>query len=304
VRLRFQTPFRHLEFVHERPIHLIIVSDDLEDFQHIHPELAPEDFYEVTHRFAHGGRYRLWADFSLPGEAPRVESFDVVVAGDKGVALTASAESLRVELAAERALEAGVDIPIHLKLKGDRAGLEPYLGAWAHVIVVSRDLDSYSHAHPLETAVTMSAVHMHVTAGPPPEEVTIVTSFPHGGVYRMWAQFQQAGKVHTVLFDLDVAEGATPKPVPLIPAGAIAIRVTQHGYDPAKLEIPAGRAVTLAITRDGAPNCGSEIVFPVLAIRRKLPLGETVLVTLPAQPKSEIGFSCGIGMYRGMLVAR
>jgi len=91
---------------------------------------------------------------------------------------------------------------------------------------------------------------------------------------------------------------------PATPAGAIAIRVTQHGYDPASLEIPAGRPVTLAITRDGAPNCGSEIVFPALAIRRKLPLGETVLVSLPAQPKSELAFSCGMGMYRGMLVAR
>jgi hypothetical protein len=68
-------------------------------------------------------------------------------------------------------------------------------------------------------------------AGPPPREVTIVTSFPRAGVYRMWAQFQQAGKVHTMPFDLDVAEGA--------------------------------------------PNCGSEIVFSSLAIRRKLPLGET-----------------------------
>jgi len=304
VRLRFQMPFRHLEFVHERPIHLIIVSEDLEDFQHIHPGLAPGDFYEVTHRFARAGRYRLWADFSLPGEAPRVESFGVMVAGENGVVPPATAESLRVELAPERPLQAGVDIPIHLKLKGDHAGLEPYLGAWAHVIVVSSDLGTYTHAHPLETDVTVSAVHTHVTAGPPPEEVTIVTSFPRAGVYRMWAQFQQAGKVHTVPFDLVVAEGAAPKSAITIPAGAIEIRVTPHGYDPASLQIPAGRAVTLAITRDGAPNCGSEIVFPALAIRHKLPLGETVLIALPAQTKGEIAFSCGMGMYRGMLVAR
>src|SRR5581483_6538171 len=211
----------------------------------------------------------------------------------------APAGRIHVEIAPECPLQAGVDVPIRLKLTGARAGLEPYLGAWAHVVVIGKDLDSFSHAHPLE-----AAVHTHVTSGPPPQEVTIVSSFPHPGEYRLWAQFQQSGKVVTAPFVLQVAAAApTAAPTkPAIPRDAIRIRVTQHGYDPSSLEVPAGKPVTLAFTREGAPNCGSEVVFPALGIRQKLPLNQTVLVQLPAQPKSELAFSCGMGMFRGMLV--
>src|SRR5881409_806950 len=48
---------RFLQFVHERPLHLIVVSADLSSFDHIHPELGVGDAYRVTHAFAHGGAY-------------------------------------------------------------------------------------------------------------------------------------------------------------------------------------------------------------------------------------------------------
>ena len=303
VQLRFAAPGRHFEYVHERPLHLLIASEDLQEFDHIHPELTPNDQYEVTHTFARGGRYRLWADFSLPGEAPRVESFDVTVAGAR-TALPSRAKPWDVALSPEQPLRAGVDLPIHLKLPPEHADLQPYLGAWAHVIVVSKDLRSFAHAHPLEAAVTMSAVHTHVTAGPPPDEVTIVTSFPHAGEYRLWAQFQKAGQVITVPFVLQVAEGATGAGETAIPAGAIRIRVSQNGYTPAKVTVPAQRAITLAFTRDATPNCGSEVVFPALGIRKRLPPNETVLVELPALDAGEFHFACGMGMYKGLIVAR
>src|SRR5262249_21388268 len=74
-------PIRHFEYVHERPIHFLIASADLAEFDHIHPELAVDDSFEVTHTFGHGGRYRVWTDYSIPGEAPRVDEFDINVAG-------------------------------------------------------------------------------------------------------------------------------------------------------------------------------------------------------------------------------
>ena len=59
-------PVRHLEFVHERPLHLLVVSEDLAEFAHIHPMLVAGDRYEVTHTFAHGGRYHLSAALEPP----------------------------------------------------------------------------------------------------------------------------------------------------------------------------------------------------------------------------------------------
>src|SRR5262249_28110214 len=154
--------------------------------------------------------------------------------------------------------------------------------------------------HPLEPAATIGLAHTHANAGPPPNEIHIMTNFPSEGLYKLWAQFQQAGQVITVPFVLRVgpAEGASLKVT--IPPDALPIRVTPHGYEPPRVEIPVNAPLTLAFTRESSPNCGSEVLFPLLGIRKALPVGETVLVQLPAQPAGEISFSCGMGMYRGI----
>jgi Cu+-exporting ATPase len=89
-----------------------------------------------------------------------------------------------------------------------------------------------------------------------------------------------------------------------IPSGAFRVRVTERGYEPAKLEIPAGQPVTVAFVRESASGCGAEVVFRSVGIRKALPVGETVLVSLPPQPAGEIKFSCGMGMLRGVIVAQ
>jgi hypothetical protein len=292
---------RHFEYVHERPIHLLIASADLAEFDHIHPELAPDDSYQVDYAFAHGGRYRMWADFSLPGESPRVDEFDVTVAGqERSDTAIESAAWHGVKLERPAQMRAGEDIPFTLRLSGSLDKLEPYLGAWAHAIVIGEGWRSFTHVHPTET------VHAHADAGPAPSAIRIVTSFPAAGMYKLWAQFQEAGKVVTVPFILQVGQALEPsrKVIQQIPANAVRVAVTQHGYEPAKLTIPANTPLDVAFTRDSAPNCGSEVVFPSLGIRKALPLGETVVVRLPAQSAGEFGFACGMGMYRGAVVVR
>jgi len=46
-----------------------------------HPELVAGDLYELSHTFRHGGRYRLYADFTPPGGAQQIEIFDLALAG-------------------------------------------------------------------------------------------------------------------------------------------------------------------------------------------------------------------------------
>ncbi|MBI4906712.1 MAG: YHYH protein [Acidobacteria bacterium] len=317
VRLHLQAkdaagdPIRAFEYVHERPIHLLIASADLADFDHIHPELSPSDSFEVTYTFRHGGRYRIWADYSLPGEAPHLEEFDVTVEGPgrpeqklvASASFTQTAGPLMVSLTLPPRLSAGKDVPFTLKFTGSTEALEPYLGAWAHVIVVGSGWRSFAHAHPIDSP---GLVHTHAPAGPPPEEVRILTSFPTQGMYKLWVQLQNAGQVLTIPFVLAVGPkvAASTKTVRPIPTGAYRIRISQHGYNPANVTIPANAPVTLAFTRESTPNCGAEVVFPALGLRKALPLGETVLIQLPAQTASEISFSCGMGMYRAMIVAR
>jgi hypothetical protein len=296
---------RRFEYVHEKPVHFLIASEDLAEFAHIHPELAADDSYQVSWTFAHGGRYRVWLDYSLPGEAPRVDAFDLTLAGASRVTEEpAQLSSLCVKVSAAKPLRAGVDIPITLGLSGETDSLQPYLGAWAHVIVIGEHWHSFAHAHPVEQTPGFSFAHTHAIAGPAPNEIHIVTNFPAAGMYKMWAQFQQGGKVITVPFVLHVAAAEQAKPAGVIPPNAVRIQVSQHGYAPARLEIPANKAMTLAFTRDTSPSCGSEIVFPSLGIRKAIAPGSTVLVALPAQAAGEISFSCGMGMFKGMVVAR
>lgn len=292
------------EYVHEKPIHLLIASSDLSEFAHIHPDLLDNGAYQVTHTFARPGRYRLWADYSLAGEAPRVDSFDVTVSGTAVPTQPARpASSLRVKISFEP-LRAGADIPITLHLSGELEKLEPYLGAWAHVVIVSGDLETYAHAHPVEQAPALAGPHSHTVAGPAPGELRVVTSFPKAGRYKLWAQFQLAGEVLTFPFDLRVAPGAAAGKSQAIPDGAPVIHVTQHGYDPPRLEIPAGLPVKIAFVRDNSPSCGSEVVFPALGIRKALAPNSTVVIDLRAQAAGEISFTCGMGMYRGMIISQ
>jgi hypothetical protein len=308
-RTRTGEAIRHFEYVHEKPIHLLIASADLAEFDHIHPELQPDDSYEVPWTFPHGGAYRLWADYSLPGEAPRVERFDVTVEGPAPPAkplLPSSLHSDAVDLITTQTLRAGEDISITVRFNGSVDTLEPYLGAWAHVVVVREDSGSFAHAHPLEAATAAAGTtHTHAPLGPAPQQISIVANFPSAGLYKIWVQFQQSGKVITVPFVVRAEAGITvPTSNTVVPPHAIRIRVTSHGYEPAKLDIPADQAIEIAFTRDSSANCGAEVIFPAPGIRKALPLGQTVVVKLPAQPAGEISFSCGMGMYRGMMIAR
>ena len=72
-----------LEKVHERPIHLVVVSSELSEFAHIHPELQSDDTYRVSYSFPRGGTYWLFADYTRPGTPQSIARFRVTVKAAK-----------------------------------------------------------------------------------------------------------------------------------------------------------------------------------------------------------------------------
>jgi YHYH protein/Cupredoxin-like domain len=299
--LRLEMPSRFLEYVHERPIHMMIVSADLRGFDHVHPELTAAGDWEVNYTFPRGGKHRVYVEFTPPGGGARLEFFDVNVAGDAPappparphVGVTLSALTLR----------AGEDLELRFTLTHAET-LEPYLGAWAHFAVVDAGFSTFIHAHPLGN-IPEPMVHTHgAVTGPPPSELHTVVSFPKAGLYKLWAQFQVAGKVETVPFVLHVQErlAKAVRTVMTPPKDAIHIHITAGGYEPARIETVGGAPVKLWFTRTGEPNCGARVVVPSLGIAREVPLGGSALVEIPAPPSGEIRFTCGMGMYRGMIV--
>lgn len=109
-----------------------------------------------------------------------------------------------------------------------------------------------------------------------------------------------------------LAAGCRQDPAPATPgapaasnaaAGRVSITVDGRGYHPASVTVPAGRPATLVFTRTSDEGCGQQVVFPSLNIRRDLPLGQPVEVTI-TPPAGTLAFTCGMGMYQGSVVAQ
>ncbi|MFN3330330.1 MAG: hypothetical protein ACK419_05355, partial [Pyrinomonadaceae bacterium] len=54
---------KDLEIFHEKPMHLIVVSTDLAEFYHLHPELQKDGSLKLSMTFPNGGDYKLYAEF-------------------------------------------------------------------------------------------------------------------------------------------------------------------------------------------------------------------------------------------------
>lgn len=85
--------------------------------------------------------------------------------------------------------------------------------------------------------------------------------------------------------------------------GRARVTVDGDGYHPVSLEVPAGRPIIITFERTTDRTCGQEVVFPSLGIRRELPLRQPVDVEV-TPTSGTIAFTCGMGMYRGSIVAR
>ena len=87
-----------------------------------------------------------------------------------------------------------------------------------------------------------------------------------------------------------------PQPIEIIVADGV--------YTPARIEVPAGKPVTLRFLRQDANPCAEKALFDGLGISADLPIGKPrdVVVT-PPQP-GEYEFTCQMRMYRGVLVAK
>jgi hypothetical protein len=196
-----------LDVAHTKKIHLIVVNDDLSWFDHIHPEFNTDGSYTVKEKFPTPGKYTLFADFKPSGGNPVVDNLTVTVAGklpapenygtDK---LTCNAgDGFSVSLMPEGGqflTNTAMHINGVVMLNGKEADatvLEDYLGAKAHMVVVSLADKKYLHVHP---NVEGAKFDLH-------------TTFDKSGVYRGWIQFQSKGKVYTSDFAMNVAEGKT-----------------------------------------------------------------------------------------------
>lgn len=196
---------RDLEVVHTKRMHLIVASEDLSFFDHIHPVPQLDGTLVLDYTFPRSGRYALYADITPKGERNQVFSMPVEVAGQarpKQPLILTPAEAkvfgdYRVQL------RMNPDPPLHkdetsLTFLLSKNGLPvidlaPFLGAGGHCVILSEDGKIYLHSHPLEAEGSRF--------GP---AITFHTLFPRSGIYKIWAQFQHQGKPITFDFVVKV----------------------------------------------------------------------------------------------------
>jgi hypothetical protein len=191
---------------HEKELHLVAVRRDQTGFQHVHPQ-RDEDGTWHTRLDLTPGSWRLFADFTPTGGRPLTLGTDLAVAGDfqpaaaHAVDRVAEVDGYTVTLAGD--LVPGADSELTLTVTRDGrpvTDLEPYLGAFGHLVAL-RDGDlAYLHVHPHE--------------GPAGPAVRFTAAVPSGGRYHLYLDFKHDGVVRTAAFPVAAAGGGGSAPRP------------------------------------------------------------------------------------------
>lgn len=88
------------------------------------------------------------------------------------------------------------------------------------------------------------------------------------------------------------------------PAGAIAIAVTENGFEPAVVNVSKGEPVTLVVTRKTEKTCATEFVMSEHNIKKDLPLNQPVEITFTPTQAGEIRYACGMDMLSGKVIVK
>jgi len=199
-------PIKSFETVHEKKMHLFIVSKDLAYFSHIHPKYKGDGEFTITTAFPAGGDYKIIAEFTPKGGGDSsIESHWQHVEGEAAKEeplvpdqeLTKVVDGKKVSLTFDHLM---ADKTLHMTFTITDAAtdkpiknLQPYLGAMGHTVAMNADAEKYLHIHPMTTAGN----------GP---KVIFMTIFPEAGVYKVWGQFKHEGKIFTVPFVINVPQ--------------------------------------------------------------------------------------------------
>ncbi|WP_353943934.1 hypothetical protein ABII15_21440 [Streptomyces sp. HUAS MG91] len=193
-------PLTSYETEHGKQLHLIVASRDLTAYRHLHPVRAADGTWSTPVSLPKAGDYRVFADFT-----PRGAQEGLTLGAGLGVAGTyapaplpehsttarvAGGYEVRVdgELAAGAARELTLTVTRNGRPVTD---LDPYLGAYGHLVALRAGDLAYLHVHPHD--------------GRPGPEVSFTATAPSTGTYRLFLDFKHDGEVRTAAFTVHAA---------------------------------------------------------------------------------------------------
>ncbi len=184
--------------VHDRPLHLIVVSRNLVDYLHLHPVIDNSGRWTVALPALTPGSYRVFADFQP------INADNITLGADLSVAGTVVAVALpqpatittvgayTISLTGVASVGAA-ELNFQVERGGHAVYTDPYLGAAGHLVAIRSGDLAYLHVHP------------HDSNDSP--VVAFTGEFPSAGTYRLFLDFSHDGAVHTAAFTVVVPNG-------------------------------------------------------------------------------------------------
>jgi hypothetical protein len=195
---------------HDKELHLIVASRDLNTYRHLHPTRAADGTWSIPVSLPRAGGYRVFADFTpdKKGAENLTLGADLAVSGTYAPRdlpapnTTAATDGYEVKLGG--ALRPGAARELKLTVSRDGrpvTDLQPYLGAYGHLVALRSGDLAYLHVHPNGEPGTTAA-------GP---DISFTATAPSSGTYRLFLDFKHRGEVHTAAFTVR-AGGAVAAP--------------------------------------------------------------------------------------------
>jgi len=222
------------EIVHEKQYHLFVISQDMEFFQHIHPNEQADGTWTIDVTLPKAGYYKVLSDFLPSGGSSQFIARPLVTAGYTGD-LAGDSAHLVLDTAAQKIVDdiratvvydpptfvAGLYGHLPFQLTDTSTGkpitdLQTYLGAFGHTLIMSEDMVDYVHSHPLDILaqpddevgqpqflIPPGADLEKLRGGP---TVTFEGLMPKAGRYRAWTQFRRNSKLYTFASTFNVVD--------------------------------------------------------------------------------------------------
>jgi hypothetical protein len=201
-------PVTEFDVEHDKQLHLIAVRRDFSGFQHVHPEMAEDGTWTTTFDLT-AGQWRLFADFKATGADAVTLGNDLAVRGKYRPAapptdsLSSTVDDYTVTL--EGDLTAGAEAKLTLNVTRDGepvTDLEPYLGAYGHLVALRAGDLAYLHVHPEGTPGDGETE--------PGPDVVFYAEVPSPDRYHLYLDFKHEGVVRTAAFTVTGSGSALP----------------------------------------------------------------------------------------------
>ncbi|MFM9555975.1 MULTISPECIES: hypothetical protein [Streptomyces] len=205
---------------HDKELHLILASRDLLTYRHLHPTRAADGTWSTPVDLPEAGDYRVFADFTPAGDDAENLTLgaDLAASGTykphKLPAQDTTAEVNGYDVELDGGLRPGAASELKLKVSRDGrpvTDLQPYLGAYGHLVALRSGDLAYLHVHP-------NGEPGDGTTEPGPD-ISFTATAPSAGTYRLFLDFKHDGEVHTATFTVHAGEAAEPGPAQEPPAG-------------------------------------------------------------------------------------